>query len=398
MADAGFAGELSKSVVAEIAPDVWMLEGYIGDQFFVKHPSSNIYILRDGDSLVILDTGAHSFYRSRMLKIIERYKKEGVKRVILTLTQGHFDHASNNEVVLESGLQWKFLLPEPEVKTINCVTDMIEDLARLEEYENVYTSMFSWNWPTAVVRIAEKVSHPIARAIVRRAFGKTMGGIRTLAERADILSLEDRVTQRFGSVEFEGWQVGRFFLIHDGAHSPGHISLYDPENKLLLAGDVTIEINPAFFYSSIDRLIKTSGQFGVMAKEGYVELVGDGHRSKTFMPGIFEKYGLNPLHKTQIADVARGREECASFFGTFHEYYSSLKKEALSAHSRIGDSTVAEIVEELGASRSPGVQLKKAMKFPDFPSRMDVLVASVLKEAGVRPRKEGKRIVLSPAE
>ncbi len=396
MSSADLERELRKSTVTEIAPDVWMLEGYIGDEFFTKHPSSNVYILRDGDSLLILDTGYHAFYRQSMLKIIERYKKQGVKRLILTLTQGHFDHASNNVIALESGLDWRFLLPEPEFRTINLFEDMMRDLRELAEFENVYSTMFPWKGRTAAVRIAEKISPSLAAAMVRASFWRVMGGIQTLADKAESLTLKSRVKQRFGSVELQGWEVGRFFLIHDASHTPGHISLYDAQNKLLLAGDVTIEINPAFFYTSVDRCGEAAGWFRQMTEEGFVETVGDSHRSKTFMPGIFEKYGLNPLHKTQVADAIRGRNECAAFFGTFENYYRDLKQEALAAHARIGDATVGEIVEELGTSKNSSVQLKKAMVFPKFPSRMDVLVSSVLRERGAKPRKEGKRIVLSP--
>jgi hypothetical protein len=98
----------------------------------------------------------------------------------------------------------------------------------------------------------------------------------------------------------------------------------------------------------------------------------------------------------QLVDVARGGDECAAFFRTFEDYYSQLREEVHRAHERTGTATVGEILEELSASRSPSVQLKRAMLFPEFPSRMDVLVAAVLKEAGVTPRREGKRIVLDP--
>jgi len=51
MAKPALERELERSVVEEIAPDVWMIEGYLGDQFLTRPPSSNVYLLRDGDSL-----------------------------------------------------------------------------------------------------------------------------------------------------------------------------------------------------------------------------------------------------------------------------------------------------------------------------------------------------------
>src|SRR4030042_4213646 len=89
--------ELRRSFTREIAPDVWMLEGYISDYFLLKPASSNVFLLRDGDSLLMLDTGTYPFYRARMLELMRRYRADGVKRINLMLTQGHFDHASNND-------------------------------------------------------------------------------------------------------------------------------------------------------------------------------------------------------------------------------------------------------------------------------------------------------------
>jgi glyoxylase-like metal-dependent hydrolase (beta-lactamase superfamily II) len=392
----GLIKELRRSVVKEIAEDVWLLEGYLSDDFFGKPHSSNIYILRDGDSLLILDTGTHAFYRERMHEIIDRYKKEGVKRITLLLTQGHFDHASNNVIVLESGLEWQFLLPEVEFGTINFVEDAFQDIRNLEEYYDVFSCMFPWRGECIAVRLAEKISPNLARMLIRAAFSQLFGGARTLAEQATTLRLEDRKSRRFGSIELQGWEVGRFFAIHDGSHTPGHISLYDPDNKLLLSGDVTVEINPAFFYSSVGRCIEASRNFRRLAEQGYIELTGDSHRSATFFPELFDKYKISPLSEMQLVDVARGGDECVAFFRTFEDYYSQLREEVLRAHERAGTATVGDILEELCASRSPAVQLKRAMLFPEFPSRMDVLVAAVLKEAGVTPRREGKRIVLDP--
>jgi glyoxylase-like metal-dependent hydrolase (beta-lactamase superfamily II) len=397
MARRALERELERSTVVEIAPDVWMLEGYLGDEFLTRPPSSNVYVLRDGDSLLLLDSGKHAFYRERILQIIDRCRADGVKRITLMLTQGHFDHAFNNDVVLETGLPWQFLLPAPEVGRLDFAEDALQDLVMLGEYEDVLTTMFSWSRETAPVRVVEKISRSLARKLLRFSFTRLMGGARTLTDRAQILSLESRVKRRFGSVELQGWEVGRFFAVHDASHTPGHISLYDPENKLLLAGDVTVEINPAFFYTSMRACTEAAGWFRRMAEEGLVELAADSHRSKTFFPELFEKYRMEPLHETQLADAVRGKDACAAFFGTFEDYYRMLQEEVISAHRRIGPSTVGEIVEELRASPAPAVRLKCGLKWPAFPSRMDVLVASVLKEAGVTPERQGNRIVLPPA-
>ena len=387
--------ELRRSFVREIAPDVWMLEGYISDYFLLKPASSNVFILRDGDSLLILDTGTYPFYRERMLDLMRRYKKDGVKRVDLMLTQGHFDHASNNDVICESGLEWRFLLQEPEAGVLDFFTDWMTDFRDLEQLYNIY-SLFDARGITAPVNLASRVSVGLARAVLQANFKLMFMGIDSLSSRATILPNAAKVKRSFGSVELEGWEVGRFFAIHDASHTAGHISLYDPENKLLLSGDVTVEINPAFYYSSFDRCISACGKFRRMAEEGYIELATDSHRSTTFFPDVMNSLKLTPFDDMEMVDMARGREECARFFGAFEDFYSRLRDDVLAAHARTGEATIPEITEEMRSIDEPANNLRKAMKFQRIPGRLDVLVAVVLKEAGAVSRREGERVLFSP--
>jgi glyoxylase-like metal-dependent hydrolase (beta-lactamase superfamily II) len=392
----GQAKELRRSFVREIAPDVWMLEGYISDYFLLKPASSNVFLLRDGDSLLVLDTGTYPFYRERMLDLMRRYREDGVKRVDLMLTQGHFDHASNNDVICESGLEWRFLLQEPEVKVLDFCNDWMADFRDLEQLYNIY-SLFDLGGITAPVNLTSRVSVGLARAVLQANLKLMFGGIDSLSSRATVLPSTDKVKRSFGTVELEGWEVGRFFAIHDASHTPGHISLYDPGNKLLLSGDVTVEINPAFYYSSLERCISTCGKFRRMAEEGYIELATDSHRSTTFFPDVMDSLKLTPFDDMEMVDVARGREECVRFFGAFEALYSNLRDDVLSAHARTGEATIPQITEELRSIDEPANNLRKAMKFQRIPGRLDVLVAVVLKEAGAVNRREGERVLFSPA-
>jgi len=388
--------ELQKSCVKEIANDVWLIEGYVGDNFLHQPPSCNCYVIRDRDTVYIFDPGYYPFYKGRILEIINKYKKDGVKRVTLLVSQGHFDHTANNDVVTETGLDWKFFLPEPEIETLRVYDDLVNDIARLEEYENVYSTMFPWRGESAALRLIDTVSPGLAGKVFRTMSKRLMFPvqIKNLSDKADILYLKDRVRRNYGSTEVAGWEIGRFFAIHDGAHSPGHVSLYDPQNKILFSGDVTVEVNPAFFYSSIEKLINVCGDFIKMAQEGYIEMVADAHRSQTFFPPLLEKYKAEVYSDYQLIDVARGKKESESFLQAFHDYYKMLKDGVINAHAGTGDAEVRDIVEELSGLKNPAVRFKQALVWPRIPSRMDVLVASVLKETGVKPVREGKKRIL----
>lgn len=389
--------ELRQSFVREIAEDIWMLEGYVSDYFLLKPASSNTYIFRDGNTLLIVDPGLYPYYRQRILDLVRRLKRDGVNRVVLTVTQGHFDHVGNNDVILETGIEdWSFVLPEPELKVIDVLNDFMGDIDDLARLYDVY-SMFDGK-VTAVVKAASKVSPRLARSLLKAHFAALFGGLGTMRDNVEVLRLDGREKRTFGSVELEGWALGRFFLIHDASHSPGHISIYDPESRFLMSGDVTVEINPAFYYSSMDRCIEMSGKYRVMAEEGFVELASDSHRSSTFLPARFERWGMEPLDDIQLTDAARGAGQCQAFFSVFEGLFSQLRDTVLEVHRGLGQATIPQIVEGMQSADNRAMRLKKAMKFERFPSRMDVLVATVLREAGAPGTPGSEGVVFTPVE
>lgn len=389
--------ELSRSFVREIAEDVWMVEGYVSSIFLLKPASSNTFILRDGDTVLVVDPGLYPFYRGRILELVEKFRRGGAKRVVLTVTQGHFDHVGNNDVLLETGFaDRRFVLAEPELPTIDLLEDFMRDLDDLAELYDVYSVLDGR--VTSVVKAASRVSPRLARAIFKAHFKALFAGLGTMKDRVEVLPLDGKEKRVFGSVELEGWALGRFFLVHDGSHSPGHISIYDGKTGFLMSGDVTVEINPAFYYSSLDRCIETAGKYRAMAEEGFIELASDSHRSPTFLPSLYERWSMEPISDIQLVDAARGGRQCAEFFGFFEEYFSQLKQTVLEVHRGLGEATIPQIVEGLGSAHNPAIDFKKAMVFEKIPSRMDVLVATVLREAGAPRVPGGNGAVFSPVE
>jgi len=383
--------------VIEITRDITMIEGYISSEFFFKPPSSNCFVLRDEDTVLLVDTGTYPFFRDPILEILRKHKKDGAKKLVLMLTQGHFDHVANNDVILEAGYDdVRFLLPEAEVPTIDLYHHWTGDFKAMMEYFDPYRE-FPMVFPTAAVRIAGRMSTKLAQSMLSNSCKMLFRGINTLADRAEILAMDNRVEWKFGDVSFRGWEVGRFLAIHDATHSPGHLSFYDPKDKVFLAGDATLEINPAFFDSSLKTCITAMGQFRRFAEQGHVEVATDAHRSSIWMKEVMHAVNEQPVHPIQVADAAWGNEECQAFFRFFEDYYVALKGEVLDALARLGEATVPELVEEFKSSGDPYARVKIALVFPKLPSRVDVLVANVMKEAGIPHRKEGNRILFRPA-
>lgn len=391
-------GEMKLSRVMEVSPDITMIEGYISDNFLFKPPSCNCFVLRDSDMVLLVDTGTYPFYREHILDQLRKHRAEGARRLILMLTQGHFDHVANNDIILEAGYdEVRFLLPQAEVGTVDLHHHWTGDFKAMLEYYDPYRQM-PMSFPTAVINLAGRVSTRLAQALLSSNCRMLFRGINTMADRAEILMPDSRVKKAFGDLEFMGWEVGRFFAVHDATHSPGHLSFYDPKDKVFITGDATLEINPAFFDSSLYRCIEMVGKFRRFAEQGYVETAADSHRSSIWSLRLADSMRYEPISPAQTVDMARGKDECVAFYRFFEEYYTALRDEVLGTLSRLREATVPEMVEEFEASLEPHARFKTAAAFPKIPSRVDVLVANVMKEAGIPRRREGERIVFSWSE
>ena len=384
--------ELRESRVLEIAPDIWMVEGYLSTEFFHKPPSSNCFVLRDEDLVLLVDTGLYPFYREPILKLLKRYRKMGCTRLVLVLSQGHFDHVGNNDIILEAGYDdVRFLLPEAEVTTLDIHSHWCGELKELQTYTNPFRHM-PMQLPTLIPRVASYVSKGLAERMVSYSIRRLLRGVETLADRAVILPDESRVERSYGDTTFLGWEIGRFFAIHDATHSPGHLSIYDPEHKVLLTGDATLEINPAFLNSSLNRCITVMGQFRRLVEQGFVNLATDAHRSSIWAARVFDTMGCPPINDVQVADVLEGQARCAAFFAFYEAYYEGIKGEVLGALSRLKQATVRQLIEEFRATKNEYAQFKSLLVFPKVPSRLDVTVANVLREANLPRYKENGRI------
>jgi hypothetical protein len=318
----------------------------------------------------------------------------GAKRLVLMPTHGHFDHAANNDLILEAGYDdVSFLLPEDEVSTIDFWGHITGEYAEAFRYYNPYRRL-PLAFPTALPNLASRISNALAKKLVESNLKHLFRGVQTLAGRARILTNASKIKRVFGDVEFRGWEVGRFFAVHDATHSPGHVSFYDPEHKVFLTGDATLEINPPFLNSSLNNCIEMAGKFARFAEQGFVSVATDAHRSSIWAGRLAEKLKYSAVNPIQEKDRAEGRDECVSFYRFFEDYYKVLKNTVTDDLDRLGSATVPDLVREFSASAHPYARFKCVAR-PRLPSHLEVMVANVLKEDGAPCRREGKRIVFS---
>jgi len=97
-------------------------------------------------------------------------------------------------------------------------------------------------------------------------------------------------------------------------------------------------------------------------------------------------------------DVARGKDSCIAFYRMFVNYFSALKQETLMAHSRIGEATVPEIVEELRKSTNKNVRFKLGLDMHNAFSNPGILVAEILDENHTSRWIDDERMIFLPFE
>jgi glyoxylase-like metal-dependent hydrolase (beta-lactamase superfamily II) len=413
--------DLEKTRVMEIAPDVWMIEGYCRFIFLLEPPSGNIFIIRDGDMVLMMDTGHHPFYRPLILDVLKKLAAKGAKHLVLVMSHGHWDHGKNNDIIYEAGYETaRFILPEPEFNTLNIPAHMLGDAEKVKAYYDPMAMMpdglklfVQWarNFPEyhepryqSTWQKVEALPEEYDQAKTTEAWEAVLTNVLCpdlkpyIRDRAEPLLLKDKETRTYGSVEVSGWPVGRFFIIHDASQSPGHVSIYDPLHKLMITGDATLEINPPFFDCHFGACLDICQKCLTMAEQGHILLATDSHRTAQWWPRSQAAWGVTPLLPMEMQDAAKGQEACVTFYRLWVEYFTALRDETLLAHSRIGEATVAEIVEELRKSKNEHVIRKLGLTLPNIPSIPGMLVARLLDETGASRRVDGDRILFTPAE
>ncbi|MBN1613252.1 MAG: hypothetical protein JW950_02175 [Deltaproteobacteria bacterium] len=410
---------LEKTFVREIAPDIWMIEGFCTTMFFLEPPSGNIFVMRDGDMVLLMDTGHHPFYRPRILDVLKKFVKEGAKELVLVMSHGHWDHGKNNDVVYQAGYEKvRFLLPENEFATLNIQKHMTGDMQKAmafydpcESMPEAFRNLIQWakNFPEFNEPLYQDTWSKIQSLPEKYDQQKTFEAFTSLLtnvlcpdlstyiiDKAEPLPLNKRVKRKYGNTVVQGWPVGRFFLIHDASQSPGHICIYDPLNKFIITGDATLEINPPFTDTDLGNCINICRACLNMAEEGYIAMATDSHRTPQWAHTL-DLWGIQPMAPVELVDVARGNDECVAHFRMWLEYYCALWDETVRAHAALGEATVVEILDQLKKSTNKYVLFKLSFKPPAVPIRPENLIVNVLAETGAERQALNDRILFKPA-
>ena len=376
-----------------VTEDLFMFQGWIGSDFqgtetFLSH--CNTYLLRDENTLILYDTSALGDIRNEMLKIIKKYE-DSCNKFYLIIGHADPDHIGNNDMIDDVKIREKhFLIHEAGLPRLNVVEDQENLIKEMMEFYDVFGT-----FPMFIMRFLSKISPGVIFYLRRKMMERAWRATKTMQEIAEPLRDPEKEKITIGNMDLQGWRLGNIYIIHDGAHVPEHLCLYDTKRRVLLVGDLTGEYNP-MFNSETNRLIEYCDIFARMAEEGYIEIVGDGHRNRDAYEQVFEKYDVIPFTQFQTSEYIQGGDAIIEFFRGFLNYYKEIRDTILDVHKNLRSATIEEIVAELGKSDSQAIQMKLKLEFSRFLSWIRMSVTSVLKEAGAKKRKIGKKMYFEP--
>lgn len=183
--------------------------------------SANVYIFEDDGGLSLFDVGCGGLASvNRLLGALKspRWESKPIKKIILS--HAHPDHMGGMQALLSE--------VEPELIAIHEI-----DFPYALEPERL---QFSFDIPLCKKRLAEEGARRIQ---------DTKGPDFDLMDyfesvKCPMCQVEANLTVKDG----DHIQVGihNFEVLHTPGHAPGHISLYDQKEKVLLAGDILGEM------------------------------------------------------------------------------------------------------------------------------------------------------------
>lgn len=179
--------------------------------------SANVYVFRDGDGISFFDVGCGSIVSvDRIFSALKNLKWESkpVKKIILS--HAHPDHMGAMEILLSEVSPEHIILHEIEVP-------YALDPERLSLSFDIPLCKALWSENGNQAGEKEK-----GRGFDLIDYFRDLGcSICTVRPTGTVVEGD---TIRIGNYHFQ--------VFHTPGHAPGHISLYDSEKRLLLAGDV----------------------------------------------------------------------------------------------------------------------------------------------------------------
>lgn len=367
--------------IIELAPGALMCRGDAPDNNLLYPQISNCFVVREGDSLFVVDTGAKSEIRKALIDAVNRLK-DGAKTLYLINTIANVAHFSNNDAItgLKGFDKIVHLVHEKGEACFDYVNYNMDILRVSDRYFDVFEGPPPpWRVFTRLLGIGSR-EKGIQRmnSILLKKYGDVNPSFDTVTflkeETEESIELGpvtvhsmsvsgEAVSIDLAPLKVDGWRLEGAIIIHTGAPSPDHMMVFFPKKKLLLVGDLTVEMFPHLPEKSTgSKMVESMNWVMEMNKEDLIDKMADSHH-----PG--------PM---------AGHEAINRFLGGLTKDKKAFKEALLSIMKPGKKITVKEIYRELRHIRfeNPVVDRFIEFQFPKSPIFLKNIIVNILLQSG----------------
>lgn len=362
------------------------------DGGYVMPFTTNAFVIRDGKTIFVVDSGAGSRMKELLLSAIEELK-EGADDLVLINTRCHVNRVSNNEYIMNiEGFKTKNHIMHENAKPMLDPYSFYQKLyCDLDKYYDVFEAPPPpWKFLTKLLSFGSREKH--FKTYVNKKINKyepvrmSPGTIQYLKD-SDAKSISfdtcmvdevrmgcDGVSIDLGPMQVKGWKMDDAIILQSGGHSLDSIMVYFPGKKLLIAGDLTFEIFPMFLkFSNAQKSMEKLEMVQDLVREGLIQVMADSTHYAIYKGA------------TKLLEFLRGVSEC-------HENFEN----ALFACFEEGEGeTIKGLYRKLRKQRfeNPAVDFHLDNQFPKTPVYLKSQICSLLLEKGCRVEGEGSQTI-----
>ena len=356
-----------------LGDDLWVIRGEMPPDASAAPDWCNVVLYRVADRTYLIDSGGGPAVRASIDRLLDASGPSD--SFTLINTHAHLDHLCNNDLVAAAPAKVRHhYLHSAAIEFAR--SDFAAHMA--EEFDNlgrIYDPFSSYRTHRGRYAFAAALRDILGPVVGRRRVLRALFGIQLRTFRPANLSLAtmeaiDRIPSvpvRLGDASWNGWTLGDgdVQVWEAGAHAPGDLVVYLPEPRLLCTGDITFPLFPTFGDSSRARILAVLEQCSIMAGDGLVEYLVDGHADRCFRGAAEVKSVLDRLAGDHLA-------------------FEDILRTSLLAADGL---TPAELYTAFAAAPDqPVVQRYLDLEFPRSPPSLQNVIVNTLLQLGIEPR------------
>lgn len=301
-----------------IMEDVLMCPGDNKVNCFFKPFVANTFVVKEGNTLFVVDTGAGKRMKEMLIKAVDQLRGDA-KKLVLINTHAHVDHIGNNKAImnLKRFDEKHHLMHEACEKMLDPYKYFPGIYREFDKYYDVFEGPPPpWRFFTRLMSIGSRQKNldkmvglvlkkyePVESSPETVEFLKRddMGLIEIGSCNVEELKMASNVVSiDLGPRTLRGWKVDSAIIWAEESHSPDHIMVLFPGKKLLITGDLTIDLFPMFpDHPKSELSIRNMSAIKDLATEEIITTLADSHHDgvcegmssiNTFLRGIIDRH------------------------------------------------------------------------------------------------------------